>query len=75
MVIENYMADQDSPPEWEEIYIFNATPIKTQSPLERTSNLISDNKFLLKNLVAGLKTLFGVLRNTNPSPLKAESEP
>jgi transformation/transcription domain-associated protein len=75
MVVENYMADQDSPPEWDETYIFNATPIKTQSPRERTSNLISDNKFLLKNLVAGLKTLFGVLRNTNPTPLKAESEP
>ena len=75
MVIENYMADRDKPPDWDEIYVFNATPIKTQSPRERTSNLINDNKFLLKNLVAGLKTLFGVLKNTNPPALKPESEP
>jgi len=74
VVVENYIAEYDSPPDWDEITIFNATPIKTQSPRERSSNPINDNKFLFKNLILGLKPLFAQLRMTNPAPLTPEGE-
>ncbi|KAF2663337.1 hypothetical protein BT63DRAFT_380282 [Microthyrium microscopicum] len=69
VIKETYMAEKDSPPDWDEVSIFAATPIKTQSPRERTTNPVNDNKFLFKNLIAGLKSLFAQLRNTNPDPL------
>jgi len=74
LVTENYLADKDNPSSWDEISIFNAAPIRTQAARERTSNVVDDNKFLLKNLVSGLKNLFAVLKNTNPPPLKLEGE-
>jgi transformation/transcription domain-associated protein len=74
LITDNYLADKNNPPDWDDISIYNATPIKTQNPRERTSNLVNDNKFLLKNLVQGLKNLFAVLKNTNPSALKPEND-
>jgi transformation/transcription domain-associated protein len=69
---ENHMADKDNPPEWDEIDIFNATPIKTTNPRDRSSDPIADNKFLFKNLLTGLKNLFYQLRVCNPSKIKDE---
>ncbi|KAF2467993.1 uncharacterized protein BDR25DRAFT_266462 [Lindgomyces ingoldianus] len=69
---ENNMADKDHPPDWDEIDIFNATPIKTSNPRERSSNPIADNKFLFKNLLHGLKNLFYQLRACNPAKIKDE---
>ncbi|KAF2204446.1 hypothetical protein GQ43DRAFT_387954 [Delitschia confertaspora ATCC 74209] len=69
---ENHMADKDHPPDWDEIDIFNATPIKTSNPRDRNSDPIADNKFLFKNLLHGLKNLFYQLRACNPSKIKDE---
>ncbi|KAF1954112.1 hypothetical protein CC80DRAFT_493961 [Byssothecium circinans] len=71
-VEENHMAVQSSPPDWDEIDIFNATPIKTSNPRERSSDPIADNKFLFKNLLHGLKNLFYQLRACNPAKIKDE---
>ncbi|KAF2646609.1 hypothetical protein P280DRAFT_464812 [Massarina eburnea CBS 473.64] len=71
-VEENHMAVQSSPPDWDEIDIFNATPIKTSNPRERSSDPIADNKFLFKNLLHGLKNLFYQLRACNPAKIKEE---
>ena len=62
---ENYLAVKDQPPDWDEIDIFSATPIKTSNPRERSSDPVQDNKFLFKNLLQGLKNLFYQLKNTN----------
>ncbi|KAK7720750.1 transcription-associated protein 1 [Botryosphaeria dothidea] len=72
---ENYLAEKDSPPDWDEIDIFNATPIKTSNPRERASDPIADNKFLFKNLLHGLKNLFYQLRVCNPPKIKEEIDP
>lgn len=69
---ENHMPVQSSPPDWDEIDIFNATPIKTTNPRERSSDPIADNKFLFKNLLHGLKNLFYQLRACNPAKIKDE---
>lgn len=69
---ENHMAVQEHPPDWDEIDIFNATPIKTSNPRDRSSDPIADNKFLFKNLLHGLKNLFYQLRACNPSKIKEE---
>jgi transformation/transcription domain-associated protein len=69
---ENHMALQELPPDWDEIDIFNATPIKTSNPRERSSDPIADNKFLFKNLLHGLKNLFYQLRACNPAKIKDE---
>ncbi|KAK5179603.1 transcription-associated protein 1, partial [Cryomyces antarcticus] len=37
-VPENYMADKDQPPDWDNIDIYTATPIKTSNPRERGSD-------------------------------------
>ncbi|CAO2647302.1 Nn.00g082240.m01.CDS01 [Neocucurbitaria sp. VM-36] len=71
-VDENHMAVQDHPPDWDEIDIFNATPIKTSNPRDRSSDPIADNKFLFKNLLHGLKNLFYQLRACNPAKIKEE---
>lgn len=71
-VEENHMALQDQPPDWDDIDIFNATPIKTSNPRERSSDPIADNKFLFKNLLHGLKNLFYQLRACNPQKIKDE---
>ena len=71
-VPENYLADKDSPPDWDEIDIFSATPIKTVNPRDRAQDPVTENKFLFKNLLHGLKTFFYQLRNSNS---KDEMEP
>ncbi len=73
-VAECYTAEKEDPPDWDEVDIFNATPIKTSNPRERNSDPIADNKFLFKNLLHGLKNLFYQLRITNPARLKDEME-
>jgi len=69
-VPEDHMADKDQRPDWDEIDIFNATPIKTSNPRDRSADPIADNKFLFKNLLHGLKNLFYQLRVCNPSDIK-----
>ncbi|KAL9617627.1 MAG: hypothetical protein Q9160_007593 [Pyrenula sp. 1 TL-2023] len=64
---ENYLADKDLPPDWDEIDIFAATPIKTSNPRDRAADPVADNKFLFKNLVNGLKNMFFQLKTCNPS--------
>ncbi|KAM7198003.1 hypothetical protein V8F33_005270 [Rhypophila sp. PSN 637] len=66
---ETYLADKDHPPEWDEIDIFNAMPIKTASPRERAADPVVDNKFLFKNLMNGLKNVFYQLKSCNPTPV------
>ncbi|TKA54366.1 hypothetical protein B0A49_12864, partial [Cryomyces minteri] len=74
-VSENYMADKDQPPDWDDIDIYNATPIKTSNPRERGSDPVADNKFLFKNLLHGLKNLFYQLRICNPPQIQNEIAP
>lgn len=69
---ENHMAEKDNPPDWDEIDIFSATPIKTSNPRDRSSDPIADNKFLFRNLLHGLKNLFYQLRACNPAKIKDE---
>ncbi|KAF2754000.1 hypothetical protein EJ05DRAFT_457386 [Pseudovirgaria hyperparasitica] len=71
---EDHMAEKDHPPDWDEIDIFSATPIKTSNPRERSTDPIADNKFLFKNLLHGLKNLFYQLRACNHPRVKEEME-
>jgi transformation/transcription domain-associated protein len=71
-VPENHMAEKENPPDWDDIDIFNAAPIKTSNPKERSTDPIADNKFLFKNLLHGLKNLFYQLRTCNPPRVKEE---
>ncbi|KAB8360902.1 hypothetical protein FH972_024635 [Carpinus fangiana] len=66
---EEYVAHQESPPEWDEVDIFTAGPIKMTTPRERAADPVTDNKFLFKNLIGGLKSIFYQLRMCNPSSL------
>ncbi|KAI9827707.1 MAG: hypothetical protein M1819_006908 [Sarea resinae] len=65
---EDYLADKNSPPDWDDIDIFNATPIKTSNPRDRGADPVADNKFLFKNLMNGLKNMFYQLKACNPQP-------
>ena len=65
----DFLAISDNPPEWDEIDIFSAAPIKTNTPRERAMDPVSDNKFLFKNIVLGLKSVFYCLRSCNPDNL------
>ncbi|OAP64606.1 hypothetical protein AYL99_00578 [Fonsecaea erecta] len=69
---ETYMDDKDEVPDWDEVDIFNATPIKTSNPRERGADPVNDNKFLLKNLVNGLKNMFWQLKTCNPPGLNID---
>lgn len=64
---EAYLADQELTPDWDEIDIFTATPIKTTSPRDRGGDPVAENKFLFKNLINGLKNMFYQLKTCNPS--------
>ena len=64
--IEAYIDDKDYTPDWDEVDIFNAAPIKTSNPRDRGADPVADNKFLFKNLVNGLKNMFYQLKNCNP---------
>ncbi|KAI7452386.1 hypothetical protein KC364_g12018 [Hortaea werneckii] len=59
-------------PEWDETDIFAgaAMPIKAVSPRDRATDPVTENKFLFKNLLHGLKTFFYQLRNSNPEHIK-----
>ena len=63
---ENHLVDSENPPDWDEVDILNATPIKTSNPKDRGANPVDDNKFLFKNLLTGLKGMFYQLRLCNP---------
>lgn len=63
---EDHLADAKNPPDWDEVDIFTATPIKTSNPKDRAANPLEDNKFLFKNLLTGLKGMFYQLRQCNP---------
>ena len=56
------LADKEPLPDWDEIDIFAATPIKTSNPLDRGADPVADNKFLFKNLIDGLKDIFHQLK-------------
>ena len=63
---EDYLRDMNDPPEWDEVDIFSATPIKLSNPKDRGANPVEDNKFLFKNLLQGLKGMFYQLKICNP---------
>lgn len=50
--------DKDHVPDWDEIDIFTAMPIKTWDPQDRGANPVEDNKFLFEILINGLKNIF-----------------
>ncbi|RDL36361.1 uncharacterized protein BP5553_05713 [Venustampulla echinocandica] len=62
---EQYLADKEHPPDWDEIDIFTAMPIKTSNPRDRGLDPVADNKFLFKNLMNGLKNTFYQLKACN----------
>ncbi|KAL6722004.1 transcription-associated protein 1 [Lecanora helva] len=63
---EDHLADAKSTPDWDEVDIFTATPIKMSNPKDRGANPVEDNKFLFKNLLTGLKGMFYQLKVCNP---------
>lgn len=69
---ENYLAEKDQPPDWDEIDIFSASPIKTSSPRDRGGDPVFDNIFLFKNLINGLKNIFHQLKNCNPDGIQID---
>lgn len=74
-VPENYLVDTDSMPDWDETDIFGAAmPIKAVNPRDRATDPVTENKFLFKNLLHGLKTFFYQLKNSNPPKIKEEVE-
>jgi transformation/transcription domain-associated protein len=62
---ETYLADKEHPPEWDEVDIFNAMPIKVSNPRDRLTDPVVDNKFLFRNLMNGLKNTFYQLKSCN----------
>ena len=72
-VPENHLYDPSSPPDWDDIDIFTATPVKTSNPKDRGANPVDDNKFLFKNLLSGLKAMFYQLKVCNPKPPAMDS--
>ena len=73
---ETYLADKDQPPNWDEIDIFTAVPIKTSNPRDRGADPVMDNKFLFRNLMNGLKNTFYQLRTCNiGTPIDAQNAP
>ncbi|KAK3378249.1 hypothetical protein B0H63DRAFT_242073 [Podospora didyma] len=68
-ITETYLADKDHPPEYDEVDIFTAMPIKTSNPRDRAADPVVDNKFLFKNLMNGLKNTFYQLKSCNPTPV------
>ncbi|AEO62746.1 TRA1-like protein [Thermothielavioides terrestris NRRL 8126] len=62
---ETYLPDKEHPPEWDEVDIFNAMPIKASNPRDRVADPVVDNKFLFRNLMNGLKNTFYQLKSCN----------
>ena len=71
-ISENYLADKDHPPDWDEIDIFSAPPIKTTSSRDRGGDPVADNIFLFRNLINGLKNIFHQLKNCNPDDVQID---
>ncbi|XRM37421.1 transcription-associated protein 1 [Aspergillus tubingensis] len=69
---ERYLAEKEHPPDWDEIDIFSASPIKTSNPRDRGGDPVSDNIFLFKNLINGLKNIFHQLKNCNPDHIQID---
>ncbi|GIZ38419.1 hypothetical protein CKM354_000183600 [Cercospora kikuchii] len=69
---DNHLADKDLRPDWDETDIFSAMPIKAVNPKDRAADPVTENKFLFKNLLQGLKQFFYQLRNSNPPRIKEE---
>jgi transformation/transcription domain-associated protein len=63
---ETYLADPENPPQWDEVDIFSATPILPFLHGDRQADPIGDGKFLIKNLIQGVKTVIFQLRTCNP---------
>ena len=72
-VAEEYLADANSPPDWDEVDIFSATPIKLANPKDRGANPLDDNRFLFRNLLSGLKGMFYHIKMCNPEPPKIDA--
>lgn len=70
--LETYLADKDAKPDWDETDIFSAMPIKANNPKDRAMDPVTENKFLFKNLLQGLRQFFGQLRNSNPPRIKED---
>ena len=71
---EDHLADAKSPPTWDEVDIFTATPIRMSNPKDRGANPVEDNKFLFKNLLTGLKGMFFQLKVCNPEAPEIDSK-
>ena len=72
-VPENFLADPEIRPDWDETDIFTqAMPIRAVGSRDRSTDPVTENKFLFKNLLHGLKTFFYQLRNSNPPKIKEE---
>jgi transformation/transcription domain-associated protein len=69
------LPEDTSKEDYDEIDIFQATPIKTSNPRERGSDPVADNKFLFKNLMNGLKSMLFSLRACNPPSPPGENMP
>ncbi|RDW62546.1 hypothetical protein BP5796_10848 [Coleophoma crateriformis] len=73
---DNYLADRENPPDWDEVDIFTAMPIKTSNPRDRGTDPVADNKFLFKNLMNGLKNTFYQLKTCNVgTPIEQSNAP
>ena len=68
-ITESYLPDERFPPDWDEIDIFTATPIRTTNPRDRGTDPIADNKSLFRYLMSVLKTTFYQLRSCNIGPV------
>ncbi len=62
---EDYLPDNEAP-DWDEVDIFYATPIKISNPRDRGADPVADNQFLFRNLIDGLKKMFYQLKACNP---------
>ncbi|KAH9831114.1 transformation/transcription domain-associated protein [Teratosphaeria destructans] len=69
---ENFLAERDQKPDWDQTDLFSAMPIKALNPRDRANDAVTENQFLFRNLLHGLKTFFYTLKNTNPQKIKDE---
>jgi len=62
--VETYLISKDQPPDWDQIDIFDAGPLKTST--HRFHDPVQDHKNIFRAMVQHLKTMFFQLRATNP---------
>ncbi|KAL5594764.1 hypothetical protein BROUX41_001678 [Berkeleyomyces rouxiae] len=65
--VETHLAEKEHIPEWDEVDIFSAIPIRPAGPLDRTGDPVHENKFLFQTMMHGLKRIFYQLRVCNPT--------